>query len=117
MCNLRLLLTLEAQHMKNVLILLSTAVILTLAINLLEFNQNLQDHDSAALAINAASGEKIAVCHIPPGNPDNAHTIVISINALHAHLAHGDSIGGCSEQGDDGPVGDNGEDKENPNGD
>ncbi len=39
--------------------------------------------------------EKITICHIPPGNPDNAHTITISVDALPAHLAHGDTIGEC----------------------
>jgi len=41
-------------------------------------------------------GPKVTICHIPPGNPDNAHAITISINALPAHLAHGDSEGDCS---------------------
>ncbi len=38
---------------------------------------------------------KVAVCHIPPGNPSNAHTIVVSENAVPAHLAHGDFLGHC----------------------
>ena len=42
----------------------------------------------------------VTICHIPPGNPDNAHTISVSVNALPAHLAHGDSCGPC--EGDDG---------------
>ncbi|MBT8275802.1 MAG: hypothetical protein KJO39_06655 [Bacteroidia bacterium] len=43
-------------------------------------------------------GPKITICHIPPGNPENAHSITISINALPAHLAHGDSEGACEAQ-------------------
>jgi hypothetical protein len=39
---------------------------------------------------------QVTICHIPPGNPDNAHTITISANALPAHLAHGDTIGPCA---------------------
>ena len=46
---------------------------------------------SAAWAGNA----KVQVCHIPPGNPSNFHTITISENALQAHLAHGDIAGTC----------------------
>ena len=42
-----------------------------------------------------AEGAKVDVCHIPPGNPDNAHTITISENALSAHLDHGDLVGAC----------------------
>lgn len=45
-------------------------------------------------------GEKILVCHIPPGNPDNARTINISVDALEAHLAHGDIEGECVVDGD-----------------
>ncbi len=39
---------------------------------------------------------KIEVCHMPPDNLDNAHTISVSENALEDHLAHGDSEGACS---------------------
>jgi len=42
-----------------------------------------------------AQGAKVDVCHIPPGNPENVHTITISINALETHLNHGDNIGEC----------------------
>lgn len=38
---------------------------------------------------------KVLVCHIPRGNPDNAHEICISPSALPAHLAHGDNEGSC----------------------
>lgn len=41
------------------------------------------------------NGNKVTICHTPPGNPDNAHAITISVNALDAHLAHGDSVGPC----------------------
>ena len=37
----------------------------------------------------------VTICHIPPGNPANMHTITISVNALPAHLAHGDYVGNC----------------------
>jgi hypothetical protein len=45
---------------------------------------------------NALAGNKVTICHIPPGNPDNAHAITISRSALSAHLAHGDTVGFCS---------------------
>jgi len=38
---------------------------------------------------------KVSVCHIPPGNPENAHTLSISENALQSHLDHGDELGEC----------------------
>ena len=43
---------------------------------------------------------KVTICHIPPGNPANAHTISVSQNALQAHLDHGDSQGECSTDED-----------------
>ena len=39
---------------------------------------------------------KVDVCHIPKGNPGNAHTISISVNAVATHLSkHGDQLGAC----------------------
>lgn len=46
--------------------------------------------------------EWVTICHIPPGNPANAHTITIAASALPAHLAHGDYLGSC--QGNGGTV-------------
>ncbi len=39
---------------------------------------------------------KLAVCHVPPGNPSAAHTIWVGERALRAHLDHGDQQGECS---------------------
>ncbi|MEM0519442.1 hypothetical protein [Aequorivita flava] len=44
---------------------------------------------------NTDAGHKEYVCHIPPGNPENMHTIYISKNAVRAHLAHGCYVGFC----------------------
>jgi hypothetical protein len=38
---------------------------------------------------------KVTICHRPPGNPSNAHTISVSVNAVPAHLGHGDICGPC----------------------
>jgi hypothetical protein len=35
------------------------------------------------------------VCHVPPGNPQNAHTIRVGAAAVPAHLDHGDYLGPC----------------------
>ncbi len=45
----------------------------------------------------AAPAPKVNICHIPPGNPANFHTIKVSENALSAHLAHGDAVGACND--------------------
>lgn len=42
------------------------------------------------------NNNKVLVCHIPPGNPANAHTICISENGVPAHLAHGCVLGACA---------------------
>ncbi|HJS49886.1 MAG TPA: hypothetical protein VJ745_06140 [Gaiellaceae bacterium] len=36
--------------------------------------------------------DKVLICHIPPGNPGNAHIISVSVNAVPAHVAHGDPV-------------------------
>jgi len=38
---------------------------------------------------------KLVICHIPPGNPDNSHEICVDDSAVPAHLAHGDFLGKC----------------------
>ena len=45
-----------------------------------------------------AGNAKVDVCHIPPGNPDNFHTVTVSERALSSHLAHGDLQGACNDR-------------------
>ena len=42
------------------------------------------------------ASKKVTICHIPPGNPPNAHTITVGEPAVRAHLAHGDHLGPCA---------------------
>ena len=44
--------------------------------------------------------DKVTICHIPPGNPGNAHTITIGSSAVPAHQAHGDYVDGPCESAD-----------------
>lgn len=60
------------------------------------------ESDSSALSaesmdlLGAADGSgKVTLCHVPPGNPANAHTITVGAPAVKAHLAHGDVLGPC----------------------
>jgi hypothetical protein len=46
---------------------------------------------------------KVKICHIPPGNPEGAHTIEVSVSAVPAHLEHGDTLGECPDGGDEEP--------------
>jgi hypothetical protein len=56
-------------------------------------------------ACDPADTHKTTVCHIPPGNPANAHTICIGNEAVPAHLDnHGDFVGTCSCTPDGGVV-------------
>jgi len=41
---------------------------------------------------------KVTICHYPPGNSENRHTIVIGQPAVPAHLAHGDTLGPCPSE-------------------
>ncbi|HYR23448.1 MAG TPA: hypothetical protein VEP30_11070 [Chthoniobacterales bacterium] len=40
---------------------------------------------------------KCTICHVPPGNPPNAHTLTIGCSAVQAHLRNhpGDCLGPC----------------------
>ncbi len=49
----------------------------------------------------SAGEDKVTICHVPPGNPANEHTISVGASAVPAHLAHGDSLGACGN-GDGG---------------
>ena len=45
--------------------------------------------------------KKFKICHIPPGNPENAHTITISKSAWEAHKEHGDYKDKCENDDHD----------------
>ena len=45
-----------------------------------------------------AQEPKVEICHLPPGNPENAQTLTISESALETHLAHGDRKGACDSE-------------------
>jgi hypothetical protein len=50
---------------------------------------------SAFLLFAAQNAFATTVCHIPPDDPQNAHTISVSERAVPAHLNHGDCEGEC----------------------
>ena len=59
---------------------------------------------SEELAVQSADGsfhcdnaKKVLICHIPPGNPDNAHEICVGQPAVAPHQRlHGDYVGECA---------------------
>lgn len=51
---------------------------------------------SGAFGVSTAWAASQAVCHFPPGNPANFHTITVGGNAVNAHVTnHGDLVGSC----------------------
>ncbi|MGC4119206.1 MAG: hypothetical protein QM765_32500 [Myxococcales bacterium] len=51
-------------------------------------------------AEDCANEGKVLVCHVPPGNPANAHSICIDEAAVKAHQKnHGDELGACPRDG------------------
>jgi flagellar hook capping protein FlgD len=63
-------------------------------------NDNVNGIDAGHVRVFTSSGttgscNKVEICHIPPGNPNNPQTICVSQNAVPAHLAHGDYLGAC----------------------
>jgi hypothetical protein len=44
--------------------------------------------------------DKVTICHVPPGNPENAQTITIGFPAVEAHMANheGDFFGPCDHE-------------------
>ena len=46
----------------------------------------------------SAGGEKVTLCHVPPGNPAAAHDLVVAPSAAKAHLKNhaGDHLGPCA---------------------
>lgn len=59
-------------------------------------SQELQLARAHAAAASSADG-KVTICHVPPGNPENAHEISVGEPAVRAHLEHGDLVGACCE--------------------
>ena len=53
-------------------------------------------------SVQAEGQEKFTICHVPPGNPENAHTITVAFPALVAHMVNhgGDSFGECDGGGE-----------------
>lgn len=55
--------------------------------------QSASGTDSDKRGSSNTSDQKITICHVPPGNPANKHTIHIAYSAWAAHKTHTNSIG------------------------
>lgn len=48
--------------------------------------------------VSVVDSDELTICHYPPGNPGNAHTITVSEASWPAHRDnHGDTLGPCSD--------------------
>ena len=45
----------------------------------------------------AMKAQKVNICHLIQGDPDNVHTIEVERNGIRGHLDHGDYLGACKE--------------------
>ena len=46
--------------------------------------------------------ERVVLCHIPPEDDGDPHTITVGSSSVDAHLEHSDYLGDCNEPDDDG---------------
>jgi len=57
------------------------------------------EHGAQLHACDPQDHKKTTICHIPPGNPSNAHTLCIGNAGVPAHLRnHGDYLGVCHNE-------------------
>lgn len=57
------------------------------------------DPDAHLHACDPQDVKKTTICHIPPGNPANAHTICVGNPAVSHHIKnHGDYVGACQNE-------------------
>jgi len=72
-----------------------------------DYSGGSKDWSSRSLSVSSSSSSssskdddddancKVTICHIPPGNHCNEHTIRVGKSAVRAHIAHGDYPGKC----------------------
>jgi len=96
--------------MKKIWFLILISVLVSLAVSTITFAQ-LRDMDQPRVFRDEIvkvgepfpGGDMVTLCHIPPGNPENAQTIDVDQAAVAAHLAHGDLLGACPYECDGVP--------------
>jgi len=57
---------------------------------------DVEEFGGSRIRVKSKGGDKqLTICHLPPGNPSNAHTLRVGSAAWPAHQAHGDTLGAC----------------------
>ncbi|HEY0707390.1 MAG TPA: hypothetical protein VGG33_11370 [Polyangia bacterium] len=68
-------------------------------LNACNLNDGTVEMEADVRACKPGNTKKTTICHVPPGNPANAHTLCIGNAAVHAHLTHHDDyLGPCKEE-------------------
>ena len=64
-----------------------------------EDREEIKEFKKGILVTSSSSSSvgKVTICHIPPGNIENAHTIIVGKPALRTHLSHNDIEGSCDD--------------------
>jgi hypothetical protein len=82
---------LEKSSKNNNDLLLSAALFAVVTL-IITFSFVMPVTQHAAFA-NPPNPDKETICHAPPGNPENQHTITVGASALNGHSKHGDHFG------------------------
>jgi hypothetical protein len=63
-------------------------------------NGNNSESQSSSQASGQGGEDKVTICHVPSGNPDNPQTITMDASAVDAHFAEhpDDSLGPCADE-------------------
>lgn len=75
----------------------TVALIAMLAVSV---NSAIASEDNERRGFCDCSNSGDLICHVPPGNHKNMHTIQVGAPAIDAHLAHGDMMGPCPGEDD-----------------
>lgn len=66
----------------------------------LKYKDQIKEHRSDYVKdriSDSAEDRYVLICHNPPGNPENVHSIRVSVNSVSGHLQHGDTLGDCED--------------------
>jgi len=77
----------------------STSAVMSAEIVACHLDDGTVEHGAKLHACDPQDHKKTTICHIPPGNPANAHTLCIGNAGVPAHLRnHGDYLGVCHDE-------------------
>jgi len=72
----------------------------TLSVLRLKYKEQIKEHRADFVSdriSDSVDGKHVLICHNPSDNPENSKSIRVSVNAVSAHLRHGDTLGQCED--------------------